>query len=505
MDVLKAFRAVVGAEHLQSDPSSVTDAETATFETSFRVLAVVRPADVSQVQACVLAANDHCTPIYPISGGKNWGLGSRVPAADGCAILDLGRLNRIVDHDETLAHVTVEPGVTFQQCSEYLLAEESGLCLSVTGGPPTASIIGNAVERGDGIGPYGERLSHACGFEVVLPTGELVHTGFGRFSKSLGKQISRDAPGPLLDSIFTQSNLGIVTKMTLWLMRRPRYFQVVRCGVDNVSRLGRLIDAIRELMMEGVVRDNCFSLWNSYKFMARMGRYPWKLTGGQTPLSLKQLKGAEPWFGTGGLYAASPEHGHADRRHIRDALVDHTDRLAFEELDTRSDAEPFLGVPSDANVRSTYWRKRTPIPDSMNPDRDRCGVIWLCPLLPADGATIKNAVARIDSTIRSHGFEPNVGMQFTSPRCVHMFVALNYDRDVEGEDGRAMNCHDDLLRLLMHDGHYPYRLGLQSMNSLNPAEATYGRLVQSLKQAFDPRDILAPGRYDFRKEWPEEP
>ena len=55
----------------------------------------------------------------------------------------------------------------------------------------------------------------------------------------------------------------------------------------------------------------------------------------------------------------------------------------------------------------------------------------------------------------------------------------------------------------MNDGHYPYRLGLQSMNSLNPAEATYGRLVHSLKQAFDPRDILAPGRYDFRKEWPK--
>ena len=430
MDVLTAFRAVVGAEHLQSDPSSVADAETATFQTSSRVLAVIRPADVSEVQACVRAANDHGTPIYPISGGKNWGLGSRVPASDGCAILDLGRLNRIVGHEDTLAYMTVEPGVTFQQGWEYLRAQNSDLCLSVTGGPSSASIIGNVVERGDGIGPYGERLSHACGFEVVLPTGELVHTGFGRFSKSRVKEISRDAPGPLLDGIFTQSNLGIVTKMTLLLMRRPRYLQVFTCAVDDVSRLGKLIDAIRELMMEGVIRDNCFSFWNTYKFMARMGRYPWKITGGRTPLSLKQLKGREPWFGSGGLYAVSREHGHADRKHIEDTVVDHTGRLAFDELDTRSDAEPLLGVPSDWNVRSTYWRKRHPIPDSMDPDRDGCGVIWLCPLLPADGAAIVDAIARIESTTRSRGFEPNIGMQFASPRCVHVFVALNYDRDV---------------------------------------------------------------------------
>jgi hypothetical protein len=44
---------------------------------------------------------------YPISRGKNWGYGSRVPARDGCVLLDLGRMNRIVGFSEKLAYVTV--------------------------------------------------------------------------------------------------------------------------------------------------------------------------------------------------------------------------------------------------------------------------------------------------------------------------------------------------------------------------------------------------------------
>lgn len=49
-------------------------------------------------------------PVYPTSRGRSWGFGSRVPAADGCVLLDLGRMNRIVGFDERLAYVTVEPG-----------------------------------------------------------------------------------------------------------------------------------------------------------------------------------------------------------------------------------------------------------------------------------------------------------------------------------------------------------------------------------------------------------
>ncbi|MFM6158369.1 MAG: FAD-dependent oxidoreductase, partial [Sphaerospermopsis kisseleviana] len=184
MEVLQAWEKILGAENVLTENHIIDAAATATFATKQRVLAIIRPGDRSQVQECVRIANEYKIPIYPISGGKNWGLGSRVPPQDDSVIIDLGRLNQIVEYNEKLAYVTVEPGVTFRHVYEYLQSVKSNLFISVIGGPPEASVIGNTLERGDGFGPLGDRFAYVCGLEVVLPTGECIHTGFGRFANA---------------------------------------------------------------------------------------------------------------------------------------------------------------------------------------------------------------------------------------------------------------------------------------------------------------------------------
>jgi 4-cresol dehydrogenase (hydroxylating) len=76
-----------------------------------------------------------------------------------------------------------------------------------------------------------------------------------------------------------------------------------------------------------------------------------------------------------------------------------------------------------------------------------------------------------------------------------------YDQDVEGEEAAARRCHDEMLEELVAAGYAPVRLGVQSMDMGAPSEATYIDVVERLKRLFDPNDILAPGRYDFRKHW----
>src|SRR5262249_24036221 len=149
---------------------------TATFPTSQRVLAVIHPASTADVEGCLRIANKTKTPLYPVSGGKNWGLGSSVPVRDGSVVMDLGRMNRIVDFSESLAYMTVEPGVTFQQAYEFLRDQKSRLMVNVAATSPFASLVGNALERGHGFGPYGDRFAYVCGLEVVLPTGDCIHT-----------------------------------------------------------------------------------------------------------------------------------------------------------------------------------------------------------------------------------------------------------------------------------------------------------------------------------------
>src|SRR5262245_21493117 len=103
---LERWRRVGGAAHLVTDAGPLRAAATATFRTTQRAVAIVRPADTAQVQACLRIANRFRVPVHPVSCGKNWGYGSRVPFSDGSVLLDLGRMSRILAFDERLGYVT---------------------------------------------------------------------------------------------------------------------------------------------------------------------------------------------------------------------------------------------------------------------------------------------------------------------------------------------------------------------------------------------------------------
>lgn len=137
---LEAWRDALGPEYVLTDEATISAAETATFSTTQRIPAIIRPGSREEVQECMRVANEHKTPIYPVSTGKNWGYGSRVPPQSGSVLMELHRLNRITDYNEKLAYVTVEPGVTFQQVHEFLRAQGSNLMVSATGSTPGSSL-----------------------------------------------------------------------------------------------------------------------------------------------------------------------------------------------------------------------------------------------------------------------------------------------------------------------------------------------------------------------------
>src|SRR5512138_3910576 len=94
------FTTAVQAENVIEDGAALAAAATATFTVAHRIPLILRPSSRQHVQECVRIANRHRIPLYPVSGGKNWGYGSSVPAADECVLLDLSRMNRIVDYSE---------------------------------------------------------------------------------------------------------------------------------------------------------------------------------------------------------------------------------------------------------------------------------------------------------------------------------------------------------------------------------------------------------------------
>jgi 4-cresol dehydrogenase (hydroxylating) len=518
------WRNHLGSERIVTDSCILKSAETATFPTSHTVPVILSPVNAAEVQECVRIANVHLVPIYPISSGKNWGYGSGAPSADGCALLDLSRMNRILDFNEDLAYVTVEPGVTQRQLRAFLQERKSRLWMDATGSSPDCSLIGNAMERGFGHTPYGDHTSFVCGLEVVLGNGDRIETGFAGFPQSQVGQLNRWGVGPSLDGLFSQSNFGIVTRMTIWLMPAPEYFQAFFFRCDEEASLGPLIDALRPLRLNGTLRSN-IHIGNDYKVMAGITQYPWEETGGQTPLSPSQMAALRKkmkfgcWNGSGGLYGTRAQVAEA-RRLLRKALRGKTSKLQF--LDQRlfriasRYAKPFgwltgfdmsrtlelarpvfeliQGIPTDQTMGSVYWRKRCPVPDRPDPNRDGCGLLWCAPVVPAEGAHVALLTELATSALMRHGFEPMISITMANERSLAFVISLTYDRDVPDEDDRAMACHQELLQQLIDNGYPPYRLGLQSMQIMNQSSSS--ALLNTLKAAIDPNGILAPGRYE---------
>lgn len=531
VQALRAYRELLGCENVLVDEATICAAQTATYATNQQVSAIIRPGERSQVQECMKIANLYKTPIYPVSKGKNWGYGSRVPTEDNCIIMELGRLNRIVDYNENLAYVTLEPGVTQRQLFEYLEGKKSNLMMSVTGSTPDSSLIGNTLERGVGKGPLGDRFAHVCGLEVVLPTGECIHTGFERFANAKAAKVNRWGLGPYFDGIFTQSNFGIVTQMTMWLIPHPKYFQSFFYSINDDANLEELIDTLRSLKLQGILR-NSFVIFNDYRMLSTTQQYPWQEADGKTPLrddliqELRKKWGGGQWIGEGALYSASPQHGRIERKLIKQALKKTVSKIIFCDrrkarigeiirplykwmtgidlqgiLDLLYNKNLQRGIPTEKALFMAYWRKQSPVPANIDPDRDGCGVIWLAPSVPFEGHHVRAALRIIEQTARLHSFEPNVGLQCVTERSIDMTVAILYDRDVAGEDERAFACHEQMMQKLVLEGYIPYRLTTQLMNSQPPAQDDYGKLLQQIKKALDPNNILAPGRYDFRSDW----
>jgi 4-cresol dehydrogenase (hydroxylating) flavoprotein subunit len=166
---LSHWESILGPENLITGGERLRDAATATFPVNHRIPAILRPATREQVQEILRIASKFGIPVYPVSSGKNWGYGSGVPAADNCVLLDLSRMNRILDFNEDLGYVSVEPGVTQAQLFDFLRSRNSRLLMDATGSSPECSLIGNTIERGFGHTPYGDHCGNVCGFEIVLP------------------------------------------------------------------------------------------------------------------------------------------------------------------------------------------------------------------------------------------------------------------------------------------------------------------------------------------------
>src|SRR4051794_18571226 len=145
---LAAWRDILGPELVKADDATRDRYARTTGTHSTRPLAILFPDTAAQVQAVVRMAAQARIGVYPISRGKNWGYGDACAMRDNQVILDLRRMNRILEVNTKLGYVVIEPGVTQGQLHQYLADNNIPLWMDSSGAGLDASIIGNVLERG---------------------------------------------------------------------------------------------------------------------------------------------------------------------------------------------------------------------------------------------------------------------------------------------------------------------------------------------------------------------
>ena len=187
-------------------------------------------------------------PLYPISTGHNWGYGSALPVTDGCVVLDLSGLDRIVDMDAELGLVTVEPGVTQRALHDYL--EHNGLpfLVPVTG---SRSRLQPCRQR------PGARLRHhplcrphaaVTALEAVLPNGRIYRSAISELGGTAVDQAFKWGVGPYLDGLFAQGNFAVVTRMTIALAARPERIEAFLFGIEQDAGLEAAVPAVQRVL-----------------------------------------------------------------------------------------------------------------------------------------------------------------------------------------------------------------------------------------------------------------
>ncbi len=151
-------------------------------------------------------------------------------------------------------------------------------------------------------------------------------------------------------------------------------------------------------------------------------------------------------------------------------------------------------------IQSIYWRKKQPPSKGLNPDRDKCGVLWIDAIAPFEGDSVNQVLRIMKKQLIKYGFEPNIGINCVTERSVYITGEILYDRAIQKDDKKATECYKKIFKELVKRGFIPNRLTVNAMNLLPTSIDDYDIFLQRIKKILDPNNILSPGRYDNSKQ-----
>ncbi|PKS06133.1 hypothetical protein jhhlp_007450 [Lomentospora prolificans] len=469
--------------------------------------ATLFPVTVEHIQGVLKICNEHRIPTWTVSRGKNLGYGGPAARVKGSIILDLQRMNKVIEVNDRYSYYTVEPGVTFFDIYRAIKEQNKKVWCSVPA-LGWGSVVGNALDRGWGYTPAGDHSNHICGMEVVLADGTLVRTGMGALNDSVCWPLFRGGYGPTYDSMFSQSNFGVVTKLSIWASPSPEGFMICRLDVEKEDDLTPMIDTFRGLLLNDTIQNHPV-IGNVPRELAKKGMRS-KFYDGKDAIpdakmeELRKELGVGYWSARFGLYGPKEmiDFNYKRCQKAFEKLVGaRLSGKAFYPPDGRDHLNPEdlpaeyrtveTGTPSLMALKSVQYRG------------EDGGHVSFSPILPPEGKDAMDFYYAAKKCCSEYGFDYFGGLHLY-PRHLAMINMIYFDRQSETERQNANKLFVDLVHLARKHGYSEYRAHIDWMDLVAEQYDFNGqslmRLNERIKDAVDPNGILSPGKQGI---WPE--
>ena len=230
------LRQALGAEHVITAPEDlrVYECDGLTGHRAVPEL-VALPNSTEEVQTIVRACRRERVPF--VARGAGTGLsGGATPVAGG-VVISLARMNRILEVDVASQRVVVEPGVANLDVTRAI-ADEGFYYAPDPSSQQVCTIGGNVAENSGGAHclKHGFTVHHVTGLTLVLPDGEVVELG--------GKALDPDGPDLLGVVVGSEGTLGIVTRITLRIVRAAQAVRTLLAAFHTMDAAGAAVSGI---------------------------------------------------------------------------------------------------------------------------------------------------------------------------------------------------------------------------------------------------------------------
>ena len=413
---------------------------------------VIMPKDVKEIQKILQLANHEKIPLIPMGGGLT--LSALVVPVHGGIVIDMKRMNKIIEINEKSRYALIEAGVTTGQLLSNLNNHYPNLQPPIPDAPPSATVAGNVLIHGSGYlsQRYGDHGTMINGLEVVLPNGDICKLG----SCTTSDYWFSRGPIPDLIGMFISSfgTMGIITKLSLKLYPKPKFRDIVFGMFTDPNDIPNLLS---EITAQISAEDMLMGMQDKPEWMKGYIFIMTYITGDTQEDLERQIK-------------------------------------ILKKVYRKNNAR-FMNAPE--KMRNVYMEK--PIFAAGAADfRKGGGFEYVGAFMPLE--KVPEAYLKGAEISRKYGIPPTIGSRLMSgTHTVIVFFSYSFNRADPKDMEKARNALHETNKLALELGGIPWKAEVRGqeliLEKMNP---NYKKLLKTLKNTLDPNNIMNPGNWEVK-------